>query len=486
MTITNFPEFAAQVPTKGVPVTAASQANFVNFVSLREQNVYVTPLLQADADAQILEIDETASGLVDLEVEDDEVLDVNVTSGDDVAILLPNRPTESKQNLPLSLPATWWGNEQLNSLVIDASGLDMKNLAGPAAMVAGPKDVTAVIVDKDIALVTSVNTLGPQRARNSVNEGILNWRMSGEVKLVSAGSTSIFPQEAEAPRETIRPGALALVGDKAADAMPHSLKEVGPIKVGQEVDAESKIGSQLHLTGLNSKDNGSRHDLGKLELRSDETRVGSQSKASDTTVPVEHWEPVGTSNRQNEKPESSLLPPWANGLENDKNKAFLNSSEFDQLAPISDVARLSTSSPSILGIDAKSNMQQQMASAASQQIAVAISKNPDGVTELSLSPEELGRVSLSMKIVDGVMSVSITTERPETQELIRRHIETLAQEFRSLGYQDVGFHFSEQSADGQSKDADEHQTQFANLKVDSIEAVSENERIQSAGLDLRL
>lgn len=84
------------------------------------------------------------------------------------------------------------------------------------------------------------------------------------------------------------------------------------------------------------------------------------------------------------------------------------------------------------------------------------SGSASGTTEISLNPRELGQVTLSLQMIDGSMVVLIATERPETADLMRRHIDTLAQEFRSLGYQDASFTFTARhgSAEGQARNPD--------------------------------
>jgi hypothetical protein len=67
---------------------------------------------------------------------------------------------------------------------------------------------------------------------------------------------------------------------------------------------------------------------------------------------------------------------------------------------------------------------------------------PDQPVEITLDPEELGRVRMTLHATDGAMLVSLNVERPETADLLRRHIDTLAQDFRSMGYRDVAFEFN--------------------------------------------
>lgn len=87
-----------------------------------------------------------------------------------------------------------------------------------------------------------------------------------------------------------------------------------------------------------------------------------------------------------------------------------------------------------------------------QQIAVSVSFSESGHAELRLNPEELGRVRLSLSGAEGGLTVSITAERPETADLLRRHTDSLAREFAALGYGDVGFHFEGESREDRAHD----------------------------------
>ena len=120
------------------------------------------------------------------------------------------------------------------------------------------------------------------------------------------------------------------------------------------------------------------------------------------------------------------------------------------------------------------------------QIAVSVGNHPAKTTEIALNPEELGRVRLSMTAVDGTLTLHVVSERPETQDLLRRHIEILAQEFRELGYDQISFSFGE---GGQT-----HADQGAALDAEhTFSDTGENQPMQSepdaapsSGLDLRL
>jgi flagellar hook-length control protein FliK len=118
------------------------------------------------------------------------------------------------------------------------------------------------------------------------------------------------------------------------------------------------------------------------------------------------------------------------------------------------------------------------------QLSAAVSKGTDGTTEVRLNPEELGRVRLTLSGNEASMVVAITIERPETQELMRKHMDQLAQEFRSMGFNDTTFTFTDDSKNGAKSQSDQQsETSFA-----PAESVIEETLVTlvKEGLDLRL
>jgi flagellar hook-length control protein FliK len=61
-----------------------------------------------------------------------------------------------------------------------------------------------------------------------------------------------------------------------------------------------------------------------------------------------------------------------------------------------------------------------------------------GAAELSLYPEELGHLRLTVEGSEGNLRIVIEAARPETADLLRRHVETLRQELRQEGLLSVG------------------------------------------------
>lgn len=76
------------------------------------------------------------------------------------------------------------------------------------------------------------------------------------------------------------------------------------------------------------------------------------------------------------------------------------------------------------------------------QIAEAARQLPDRPVEITLTPEELGRVRLTFQVSEtGAMTVVVQADRAETADLMRRNIHTLQQDFAAMGYEGSSFEF---------------------------------------------
>ncbi len=75
------------------------------------------------------------------------------------------------------------------------------------------------------------------------------------------------------------------------------------------------------------------------------------------------------------------------------------------------------------------------------QISEAVQRGGDGSIDLLLNPSELGRVRITLSAGENGMIVTVVAERAETLELMRRHSDMLAQDFRDMGYDGAEFAF---------------------------------------------
>lgn len=74
-------------------------------------------------------------------------------------------------------------------------------------------------------------------------------------------------------------------------------------------------------------------------------------------------------------------------------------------------------------------------------LAAAAPVLAQGAVEITLSPEELGRVRMTLSAGEGGMVVSVLAERAETLELMRRNIDQLARDLQAMGYAGLSFAF---------------------------------------------
>lgn len=127
-----------------------------------------------------------------------------------------------------------------------------------------------------------------------------------------------------------------------------------------------------------------------------------------------------------------------------------------------------------------------------QQIATAMgsaTREAGSPVELALDPPELGRIRMQVTEIAGVMTLTIQAERPETADLMRRHLDLLAQEFAQAGLDAPSVMISQEGADQGGRNADDQpplgdQQRSAAPHADTPQPLPQ--RTASGGLDLRL
>ena len=150
--------------------------------------------------------------------------------------------------------------------------------------------------------------------------------------------------------------------------------------------------------------------------------------------------------------------------------------------------RLETAAPASIGITADGTSGRfEMGRHAVAQMAEVAARKPHRPVEIALNPEELGRVRMSLSTHDAGVTVQISAERPETMDLLRRHIDQLAADFRKLGYEQIGFEFTGHSAGGFTR----HASPVTSAGADATnpapaELPAPTQRPATSGLDLRL
>ncbi|MBF9035237.1 hypothetical protein HKCCE2091_13405 [Rhodobacterales bacterium HKCCE2091] len=142
--------------------------------------------------------------------------------------------------------------------------------------------------------------------------------------------------------------------------------------------------------------------------------------------------------------------------------AVQSASQVEAEAAIDDVltlAPLHASTP--IASTAPGAAPAQIAQAATGQIAAALPR-ADGVivtdrgTEVALDPPELGRVRMIVTETAGGLALTITAERQETLDLLRRHAAMLNAEFQREGLANTSFSFAgEPGGDGAGRGSEQ-------------------------------
>ncbi len=111
----------------------------------------------------------------------------------------------------------------------------------------------------------------------------------------------------------------------------------------------------------------------------------------------------------------------------------------------------------------------------------------DQPLEIALDPPELGRVRMSLSQVDGVLTLSILADRPETLDLMRRHVELLGQEFTRAGLGNTEFSFGQSShRERGAEGTDPQPTETPQATADMGQGPSTIRPGHNGALDLRL
>ncbi len=295
------------------------------------------------------------------------------------------------------------------------------------------------------------------------SEGQLRTNVTGP----SAAQTVIEGRIAQTPHIAVAKNAVA---------------QSGQAEIAEDTGKISLVEGQFQLLPAANQQSGSKGVLPVLPAQAPPVSNGRTSQ--DRSAPeLPHLQPATRNHFI--APKQPAITAEDNKVTNDARVTELSVKALDQdgLQSILSQDRPTAAASTSVGAAAAGT---ETARHAAQQIATVIVQGNGKATEIALNPEELGRVRLTLSAVDGALTLVVLADRPETQELLRRHIDVLAQEFRSLGYESVSFSFD---ADGQSETADNsdgtHDDANA-LNTHSAETEEVTASMPSIGLDLRL
>ncbi|WP_416367625.1 flagellar hook-length control protein FliK [Tritonibacter mobilis] len=130
-----------------------------------------------------------------------------------------------------------------------------------------------------------------------------------------------------------------------------------------------------------------------------------------------------------------------------------------------------------------------------QQLAEAVATGGKRNVDVTLNPRELGHVNMRVMTTEMGVTITINAERPETEDLMRRHIQDLAREFKEMGFTDISFQFGSDTDAGQSGEGESSLGGNGSEQQgegDALEAaqsglpISQHLNISADGLDMRI
>ena len=127
----------------------------------------------------------------------------------------------------------------------------------------------------------------------------------------------------------------------------------------------------------------------------------------------------------------------------------------DLVTPIHGEAQISMRPGALPSAAPAPNVSAQAVPPQVSQVSSAILSSTDASFDIHLSPAELGKVRISLTPSDAGILVTVLADRPETLDLLRRHADLLAQDFREIGYENAAFSFGAGGQDdaGGNRDA---------------------------------
>ncbi|WP_168201318.1 flagellar hook-length control protein FliK [Qingshengfaniella alkalisoli] len=157
----------------------------------------------------------------------------------------------------------------------------------------------------------------------------------------------------------------------------------------------------------------------------------------------------------------------------------------DELASIAEVRSGKEASPA----DAPRTLHMNRAEIVrqvAQGLVEVIQRGADDAIEVSLNPEELGRVRISLTQGDSGLLVALSADRGETLDLLRRYITDLQSDLCRLGYGQASFDFSESGRDHPADESSTSQNGGDAASVSESTSVEAEQLPVASGLDLRL
>ena len=323
-------------------------------------------------------------------------------------------------------------------------------------------------------------------------------RTATDAAPVNARPTLPFDALAAGQEQPAEEAPIALSsGPAAAQPMPpEQAKALGlaraPGIAGEEAMPETAVAKGVREASREMADAGARPD---------KTDPLLPARAKDTPPPSDAEALHGNEGRKDSSKDRKVEASSAQTSQPDKDRPAQPALVMPQLqdTPLEDATVIRQAEGQISGTSGASAQSAAPAfastpgaglgHAAIQQLSVAIRRSEGGEIEIALEPEELGKVRLTLTPHDTRVAVSVMVERPETLDLIRRHIDALTNDLRQQGYSQVAFDFAQgQNQQGHKSQADvpARVASADTAPLPDAGTITPRRPVRAGGLDLRL
>ena len=317
-----------------------------------------------------------------------------------------------------------------------------------------------------------------------------------ETSLLSALGTREKAGAGQPTAQTIGTDVMA----SAADAAPIQILEMpenpGPVQMPNQGSAVTQIVQSVAAVSAEPLGNSgkfagsSQSDVqtDMLSLRSDAVDAQPTPLTGAGDVALQSVSAFTNVQKTLVETAASLSNPINYGLQGQPDAGILSGTGEVSTDFVQDV-RLSPTSPSQPGAVAQVSSPQK---AIVHQIVVALSKPHDGAIQIRLDPPELGRITLHINAAEMGTTASVTADRPEVIDLLRRHESLLSAELKDAGFKNLTFDFSQNGTGEKQTPSEQDQMQVA-LAVDpgvsantTAHPVAPERAAGSTSLDIRL
>ena len=321
-------------------------------------------------------------------------------------------------------------------------------------------------------------------------------------ELVSQSLKTALPSKLPTPREAGSVAAQPLLPTPhpigSANTTEQTRADLPSAATAQASDLTRIVHQKGFTEGLDQTDRGKHPDVQVLQTPSAAQKSLAGKERSD--VPLKIASPAERLDPKNlQMP--PVLPMKPNTLAAPLPSPAKISGQIAKAESGQDI-RLYPTEPTLAQTWEGTPVQAQQASASARSVFVpqiaaqlgeALRQMPNRPVDIALSPEELGRVRLSVTTSEAGVVVNVLAERQETLDLLRRNIDQLGEEFRDMGFDDIAFSFA--GGANTSTDRDDNSSPFkqtnTTAEVDLVDTPAAQPLTSIAlgslaGLDLRL